>query len=667
MARGSKEKSAENAPVVPVPPGWIRCIIEPSKLRKDTAEEHVRQRIARSLIEDYGYTREEIEVEFSIKVGSAKGKHKPRLDLAIFKPNQEHTRSNVFIAIECKKADVKERDKEEGTEQLLFYMDACASCRFGMWIGSTMRVFEKITIPNGVPEFPEASDIPRRGFDTPRPMKYADLVPAGEEDLVVVFKRCHNYVYANQGLSEEPSFHEFLKLIFCKVYDENRVKGDLRFYISSEDRRSLIGQKRLMEIINDLFGDVKRKYPYIFKDTDEIGLKPDVLAYIVTELQRYSLTETPADAKGKAYEELVGVNLLGKRGEYFTPRNVCDMATRMVFATFPRSKWGELRVLDPACGTGGFLVSALGLLREVIREDETDKHGDDLAKVESETASRLKEIAGTSIFGIDFNPTLVRSAQMNMVMHGDGSTNIFHADSLAPPGEWPRDKPNDVYGNIKPGWFDIVITNPPFSAKALVEDAHTLEQYEIAKEGREGGTTSKGMPPERLFVERCLSLVRPGGRVGIVVPQSILDNPGLVYIRRWLLRNARILASVSLPAVTFQPRTGTKTSVLILERKKTQDIRAETATGRSPEYSVFMATPEAVGHDPRGEPVYLRTPDGDLITYLHAVQVVRKGSGGRYEVATRREPTIVKRDELPEVARLFEEWWSATAREIGYA
>lgn len=655
-------KESKITPVEPLPPGKIRCIIDPTKLRSDSPEEHVRQRVARTLLEDYGFSRLDLEAEFHIKTGSAKGNRKPRIDIAIFKPGEEHTVANVFIAIECKRADCKESDIKEGTEQLLFYMSACANCRYGMWVGETMRVFEKVK-ERGEWKFPDASDIPHRGFDTPRPPKYGEQPPATEEDLVAIFKRCHNYVYVNQGLSEEPSFQEFLKLIFCKVYDEDRVKGDPRFYVGNEDRRSLIGQKRLMESINSLFGDVKRRYPYIFKDSDEIGLKLDVLAYIVTELQRHSLTETPADAKGKAYEELVGVNLLGKRGEYFTPRNVCDMATRMVYSTFPRSRWPELRVLDPACGTGGFLVSALGLLRDVLREDEVERHGDDVSKVESETARRLKGIAGTNIFGIDFNPVLVRSAQMNMVMHGDGSANIFHADSLAPPGEWPRDKPNDVYGSIVPGKFDIVLTNPPFSAKALVHDEHILQQYEIAK-GASKSSRRKPTPPERLFVERCLHLVRPGGRVGIVVPQSILDNPGLIHIREWLLRNARVIASVSLPVVTFQPRTGTKTSVVVLERKKEMEMEAESGGGSASEYRVFMATPEAVGHDARGNPVYLRNPDGDLITYLRARRVVRKSVGGKYEVVTRTEPTTVKRDELPEVVRLFEEWWVMASKEV---
>lgn len=654
--RGSSSRAASGGTVVaPIPVGKVLCVVT-GIYRPDTPEEHVRQRLARTLMDDYGYAREDIAVEYTLKVGSKKGRQKPRLDLAVFRPGDPHEQAKVFIGIECKREDTPENDIKDGTEQLLYYMSACLNCRFGMWVGSSIRFFEKVaSARSGEYEFNDASDVPRRGFDTPRPMKHSDLVPATEEDLMAVFRRSHNYIYSNQGLGKEQAFQEFLKLIFCKVYDEDRTGGVVRFYIGNEDRRSEIGQRKLADTIAALFADVKRRYPYIFGANERVELNNRVLAYLVTELQRFSLTDTPADAKGKAYEELVGTNLLGDRGEYFTPRNVCDMATRMVFATYPKEKWTELKVLDPACGTGGFLVSALNMLREAVHDDAQDR-STDLTHIETETARRVKEIATANLYGIDFNPVLARSAQMNMVMHGDGSTGVFHTDSLLPPGEWPREPPNDPYYKVKFGEFDICVTNPPFGANTPIDDPHIISQFEIAGEGMTRGRR-RSMPPERLFVERCLKFLKPGGRLAIVLPDSILSNPGLTYLRGWILKNARVLASVSLPALTFMPQTGTKTSVLILQRKTPEEMKAETESGSAADYAVFMATPKAVGHGRRaGDVVFLRTPDGDTIEYKLKRRIIRRAPGGRFEEVTRSEPVKVKHDELPEVARSFEEW-----------
>ena len=167
---------------------------------------------------------------------------------------------------------------------------------------------------------------------------------------------------------------------------------------------------------------MKQRYPYIFKDDERVDLNGRVLAYIVSELQRLSLLQTRTDIKGSAYEELVGANLRGDRGEYFTPRNVCDMAVRMVMATYPAHELSGLRVFDPCCGTGGFLVSYVNEIRTILRQQEEVKTGH---TNEHEVARRIKDICTQNLFGIDINPFLVRTCQMNLVMHGDGSANVF--------------------------------------------------------------------------------------------------------------------------------------------------------------------------------------------------------------------------------------------------
>jgi type I restriction enzyme M protein len=654
----------ESVPLDQLPPGKLRCVIT-EKLRQDTPEEHVRQRVARSLLETYGYDRADIEVEFTIKAGSAKGKKKPRIDLAIFRPGASHEQENVFIAIECKRDNVRPSDIKEGTEQLCSYMAICLNCQYGMWFGSSFHVIEKVQVTRGGRsefEYQDASDIPRRGQSSPAALKFQDLVPAREDELPVVFKRCHDYIYGNQGFQKERAFHELVKVLFCKVWDEETSRGPVRFYIGNADRRDEVGRRRLKKTIDDLFEQVKKKYAYIFRHDDIIELEPGVLAYVVTELQRFNLQDTRADAKGEAYQQLVGANLRGDRGEFFTPRNVCDMAVRMAFATYPKEEWTSLKVIDPACGTGGFLTSVLVLWRETILTAERSKRGGSLTKAVEETDRRLLDVARANLFGVDINPVLARSAQMNLVMHGDGSTNVYRANTLLPPGEWPSDPPNDLAKYVHLGEFDIVVTNPPFGSKVPVDDAHVLSQYELAQEGLEGEGRRGKRPPEQLFVERALELAKPGGRVAIVLPDSILSNPGLVFIRRWILRKARVLASISLPTVTFEPHTGTKTSVVILQKRQPHEERLIAGGGKTAEYKVFMATPRQVGHDRRSNPVYLRTPEGDIIEGEETRQIIRRQSDGSFKVETRHEKLPVIHDEIPEVVRYFEAWCQQNSR-----
>ena len=633
-----------------IPAGRLRCVVT-DKLRPDTPEEHVRQRIARSIIEEYGYDRSDVEIEFSVNLGSSK----KRVDIAIFSPQVAHIQQNLKIVIECKRDEIRPTDRDNGVEQLKSYLSACSNAKYGLWIGSELQVWERIISQSGAIEFIEATDIPRFGFDAPQPINFTELVPA-QEELIGIFRRCHNYIYGNQGFQKEPAFQELLKLIFCKVYDEDTSFGTMRFFISNDEKRSDIGQRRLFKNMELLFNDVKERYPYIFSSEDQIKLDNRVLAYVVGELQRYSLLQTQADVKGAAYEQLVGNNLRGDRGEFFTPRNVCEMAVRMVLATYPEKKWLQLRTLDPTCGTGGFLVAMINIWRESLYKVQRQRWGNDESTALTETARSLRETANEFLNGIDFNPILVRAAQMNLVMHGDGSTNVYHTNSLLSPGEWPNDIKNDVRDNIKYDYFDVIVTNPPFGSKIPIDDKHILDQFELTKFELDNGNRRSSMPPEQLFIERCIQLLKPGGRLAIVLPDSILSNPGLGFIRRWILQKTRVLASVDLPQVTFEPYTGTQTSVLILQKKTTTEIEIERQSGKHREYEIFMTTPEAVGHDRRGEIHYLRTPEGDLIEYEDRIPITRRNAEGLYVTEYRQQKAFEKFDQLPEVVRYFSEW-----------
>lgn len=599
-------------------------------------------------MEDYGYQAPDIEIEFTVNMGRSR----KRVDIAVFPPGSKHSQENVKLLIECKREEVRPTDRDNGVEQLKSYLAACPNARFGMWVGSELQVWERLVSPNGKIFFEEATDIPRFGYDAPQPISFTELTPA-QDELIAVFKRCHNYIYGNQGLQKEQAFQELLKLIFCKVYDEEyTTSGTMRFFISNEDRRSEIGQRRLQKTIEELFEAVKERYPYIFAREEQIRLDNRVLAYVTSELQRYSLLQTRADVKGAAYEQLVGSNLRGDRGEFFTPRNVCEMAAQMVLSTYPDDRILRLRILDPACGTGGFLVAVMNVWREHLHTIQLKKWLNNESRALEETHRILHDTANQYLTGIDFNPVLVRAAQMNLVMHGDGSTNVYHANSLLPPGEWPT----DVKRNVQLGTFDIILTNPPFGSRIPIDDPHILGQFDLAKFELNNNAQRSAMPPEQLFIERCLDLLKPGGRAAIVLPDSILSNPGLAFIRRWILKHARVIASVDLPQVTFEPYTGTQTSVLILQKKTSQEITLEQEMGKPRDYEVFMTTPEAVGHGRRGETLYLRTPEGELIEYEDEISVTRRNAQGKLILERRRQKTHAKFDQLPEVVRHFKEW-----------
>jgi type I restriction enzyme M protein len=206
------------------------------------------------------------------------------------------------------------------------------------------------------------------------------------------------------------------------------------------------------------------------------------------------------------------------------------------------------------------------------------------------------------------------------------------------------------------GKFDLIVTNPPFGSRIPIDDPHILEQFELAKFEMENNVRRASMPPEQLFIERCLQLLKSGGRLVIVLPDSILSNPGLAFIRRWILKQARVIASVDLPQVTFEPYTGTQTSVLLLQKKTKTEIKFEQETGRLRDYEVFMTTPQAVGHDRRGETLYLRTPEGEVIEYEEDITVTRRNVNGYLITERRRQKVRDRFDQLPEVVRYFREW-----------
>ena len=434
--------------------------------RLETPEEYVRQEIAKSLVREYGYAKTDIEVEFILRIGT----RKPRADLVILPPEAQHDQENALIIVECKASTTKSADKKDGIGQLQSYMAACPNVQYGMWTNGIERFCYRRIIKGGKVTAEEIPDIPefgRESGEAERP-HFDQLKPATSDALLFAFRRCHNYIAGNQGLQKPQAFWELLKLIFCKIHDE-RHNDEVQFYTAANERHGVNGPLKVQKRIEGLFNQVKDDYPTIFKKSENIELKPIVLAYLVTQLQMYSLLESDIDVKGRAYEEIVGSNLRGDRGEFFTPRNICRMAVAMLDP-------GEKQViLDPACGTGGFLITAMNHVIEKIRAAEMAKWGNKVERAEKAAKDRIKKFAEQSIVGIDFNPDLVKASKMNMVMNNDGAGGLFQANSLEAPATWDPDlRKIDLIGDV-----DLLFTNPPFGSKIPVTDSAILEKYDL--------------------------------------------------------------------------------------------------------------------------------------------------------------------------------------------
>lgn len=662
--------------IIVIPDGKI-CDYIDGKFRNDTPEEYVRQTIEKRLVNEHKYVPAQIKIEYTLQVGS----RKPRADIVIWdKDAPEQSQSNVKLIIECKKETVDAKNAKDGVGQLQSYMSVCPNCEWGMWTNSIQKfVFRKCIDESGNITFMDYNDIPSADGnldDVNRPNRKS-LKNASDDNLLFVFKTCHNHIYVNDGMQKQPAFFELLKVIFCKIEDERNIPKPLEFYTTSEERSNPDGQLTVQKRISKIFEAVKKRHGKIFDSNDEIKLTPRSLAYIVSELQRYSLLNTNIDIKGKAYEEIVGANLRGDRGEFFTPRNVMKMVVEMI------NPQVNERVLDSSCGTGGFLVTAMTHTISLLEKDYSEELGIKREDWDSDTIrafqDKISEMASSYYFGFDINPDLVKATKMNMVMNNDGSGNIFQTNSLLPPHEWTdefKTRLSEALGISKTtlrnhtsiGFFDIIVTNPPFGSKIPIKDKNILEQFELAhiwESNKKTGVWTmtdrlqSSVPPEILFIERCTQFLVPGGRMGIVLPDSILGSPGLGYIREWLIKNHRIIASIDLHADTFQPRNGTQTSVLFLQKKTQQQKDSEAKSGNMADYNIFMAMVEKIGHDKRGNPIFKRDKEGNEILVPDTNSLLVLGETGEgSKTVSHQQKKKVEDDQTYDVPSIFSKWKS---------
>ena len=327
---------------------------------------------------------------------------------------------------------------------------------------------------------------------------------------------------------------------------------------------------------------MKQEYGTIFQGSEEISLSDRALAFMISELSKYEFTRIDVDAKGAAYQEIVGTNLRGDRGQYFTPRAAIRLVVEML------DPGEDERVLDPACGTGGFLVATLAHRMDRFREEAHVATGTETSEEFESLHRRLRRYAKKQVFGCDFDPFLIRASQMNMVMAGDGKGHLYHLNSL----EFPKGHLANVKSAARAmplGSADVVMTNPPLGSAIPITDENILGPFDLAhiwertEDGhfRNTGRLQGSVAPEVLFIERCLRWLKPGGRMGIVLPDGILGNPAAEYIRWWILRQAWVLASVDLPVETFivEANVNILTSLLFLKKKPDETINREAIGG----------------------------------------------------------------------------------------
>jgi type I restriction enzyme M protein len=403
------------------------------------------------------------------------------------------------------------------------------------------------------------------------------------DNLKPQFKDIRNYLAGRVtgATRDETLIKELIKIIFCKIKDEHNYLRNkkLSFFTSNSDSDIDVYQR-----IKKIFSDIKNTYPELFDISDEINLDPASVRYIVEKLEKYSFTLSKRDPVGDAFEVFIGNNLRGAEGQFFTPRNVINMIVEMI-----DPEPGQL-IIDPACGTGGFLSVCLHYLKLKNGFDKLDD---------------FSSLVERSIFGIDKDQYLAELAMKHVAIMGNCHPQIICTNSLE-----NHDGLLFNHSNLKNGYFDIIMTNPPFGSNIDVGPESLLKHYDLAhkwecKKGNWEKTRILDLkvPPQIFFVERCLKLLKDGGKLGIVLPERIFSSKSYQYVVNYIISNSRILGIISMPEELFKTSgksgTHTKTCVVILEKGKFK---------MNPNDDVFMAEAIWCGHDSRG----LTIPHDDL-------------------------------------------------------
>ena len=536
------------------------------------------QPFSQKLVEDYGYPKSHIRTrpQFQVKRRPSDNKKSYPVDIVVFSSNNQID-NNTKIIVEC-----KAKTKKDGRTQLEDYLTLSRAV-LGVWYNGkdflSIRKYEK----NGNVFFDEIPNIPSYGERLEDIGKYKrkDLKPP--HNLIPEFNAIRNHLAGNaKDMTQDNSLAtEIINIILCKLYDEKYTpKNDtVNFRMGIGESDEIVADR-----VHKIFSDTKAEYSDVFEESDEIKLDSQSIAYVVGRLQKFILIDAKRDVVADAFEVFIGPSLRGDQGQFFTPRNVVKTVINII-----KPKDDEC-IIDPACGSGGFLSECLRHIH-----DQIDKKGKKLGwepdMIRNEKVVKIQK----NIRGIERDAFLSKVAKSYMIILGDGKSGIVTEDALAPSTTWK----SESQVRIEMGTFDIVITNPPFGEKIQVIGSEKLEQFELGHEWKnDKGDWVKSklrekQQPQILFLERCMELLKEGGRMGIVLPDGILGNPTYGYIRHCLSKQAEILGIVDMPANAFRPSTNTKTHLLFL--KKTKKPREN--------YDFFMSYAMTCGHDKRRRPI----------------------------------------------------------------
>lgn len=572
--------------------GYDTATAKPVNLRKP--EEAVRQKYERILHDDYGYAYEQMDIEVFIKRGSRPeptGKDKEaeaepdRADIVIYSTTDSKKRDqhqDIHGIIETKRPS-----QTEGVKQLMSYMSA-SSAKWGVWTNGDLGGIEYLYRDplKGIIKRDFIFDIPKNGESVEEMghLTKDHLIPA--TDLKLIFRRVLNTLYANTNISRREKLGgEMIRLIFAKIWDERYDQDKVpKFRVSLEDTPDEVKNR-----IQALFSEVKNELVAdgVFEKNEEITLEPKSVAWVVGQLQKYSLQKTDKDAVGDAFEVFAESKLVGEKGEFFTPREVVKTAVALVDPQPQQS------VADPACGSGGFLIYALEHVWNVMEQSKRYKGSPDFAKLKMEVAEKY-------FYGIDKEIDLVKISKAYMAIVGDGRGGITQQNSLHSAAEFEgRARELFVKAEGKPTFrqVDIVFTNPPFGAniKVLKDEA---SQFRLGHAWRFADgkwvilPKAKDTEPQILFIERCLELLRDGGILAIVLPETIFHARRGQYVLNFIKTGNNIKALVDLAHNTFRPHNNAKTLLLILQKGKPQ------------QENIIMAVAEQIAHDHQGRPIY---------------------------------------------------------------
>ncbi len=545
----------------------IEYLLSKHKERFTDPEEKVRAEYYFNLIEKYNYPAKRIELETEMPDRTPER----YADIVIYEDDEK---TKPYIVVECKKDGVSDAEFEQATKQAIANARVLHAPYASCVAGNTRCAMETKTWNDKEPEKATITDIPIF-YGKIEEFRYKkgdpdwDLKTLEKHELIRALKKSHDTLWAGGKRNPTVAFDELAKIIFVKIRDEKCGRRDNEHY--DFQIKTHEPAKSVFKRVNAIYEEAKEKDPEVFRES--LKIEPEELYTVVGHLQGLSLSKTDLDTKGVAFEQFMEDFFKGKSGQYFTPREIVDFAVEMM------NVGNDDLVLDPACGSGGFLLYTLDKIREQAKEFY---QGD-----EAEKFRHWHDFAQNNLFGIEINDSIARVAKMNMIIHDDGHTNVIGFDALE-----DINKMTSKNRGFMKNSFDIIVTNPPFGANIKRGEHAYLENFELGKNGKK---TRNNQKTEILFIERCLEFLKPGkGRMAIVLPDGILTNSSLQYVRDFLMGKAQILAVVSLPQFTFSHYgAGVKSSLVFVRKKEEgEDL------GR---YKIFIAIAERIGYDATGK------------------------------------------------------------------